>query len=209
VIDRVLCSFIACVFIAGTSACTRSEPPKSVETLPVASAEEASIDAEVGEGAAEGEADGKVTRERLADELEESIEAERRDLRAQCERGDQKACVKAVCFELIQAPTERKYRDCATVQEFKTTDLWVQMSALTASYDNSQSIYVVCMHPKVVEIAGNSHNYFTKFELRTYGRHGSGVHEKDRFFINPVSGPNYASWEEAADSLCSEVRSSE
>jgi hypothetical protein len=221
VIDRVLCSTIVCVFIAGASACARSEPPQSAETPPVASAEEASIDAEVGEEVVEvgeevvegdeemAEGDEEAVRKRLADELEESIEAERRELRAQCERGDQKACVEAVCFELIQAPTERKYRDCATVQEFTTTDLWVQMSALRVSYDNSQSISVVCMHPEVVEIAGNSHNIFTKFELRTHGWHGSGVHEKDRFFINPVRGPNYATWEEAADSLCSQARSSE
>jgi hypothetical protein len=148
VIDRVLCSTIVCVFIAGASACARSEPPQSAETPPVASAEEASIDAEVGEEVVEvgeevvegdeemAEGDEEAVRKRLADELEESIEAERRELRAQCERGDQKACVEAVCFELIQAPTERKYRDCATVQEFTTTDLWVQMSALRVSYDN-------------------------------------------------------------------------
>jgi len=141
--------------------------------------------------------------------MRENLDAALRDLQSRCDRGNSQSCAEIVCGRLMsEGATAERYTACATAKGFKTTRDWAQMSALSPAND-SRLVNVVCLrNPEELEMGGKSFTIFRTLELRA-DDYFSVKHERDRFYDNTNGGPDFATWEEAADAFCSASRPEE
>ena len=142
--------------------------------------------------------------QRQLKQFDERIEARRRDAKARCDNGDQKACSDAVCIRLFtEGPSAERYRDCARSQGFKSTTQWAQFSELRTSNNTRLSIQIVCLtDPEVIKLGGKEVKMFHQFELMANTDRATGFHDRNRFYTNELGGPDFATWQQAADQLC-------
>ena len=143
---------------------------------------------------------------RQVDRAMEQLEAKRRDFDARCSGGDKKACVDATCILVItEGPSAERYRDCSRISGYKFTSLWAQMSDVRVSNGSRTSVEVTCLqHPEVLRLGGKEIRIFSSLRLQAENR-ATGFHDRDRFYTNMLGGPDFATWEEAANTLCDPV----
>jgi hypothetical protein len=146
----------------------------------------------------------EASQKRQVVQFDERLEAKRRDSQARCDNGDQKACSDAVCMRLFtEGPSAERYRDCSRSQGFKTTSQWAQFSEMRTSNHTRLSIQIVCLtDPEVIKLGGEEVKMFHQFELEANADRPTGFHDRNRFYTNPLGGPDFATWQEAADELC-------
>lgn len=136
------------------------------------------------------------------DVMKEALEAARRDLQSKCERGDQEACVEAVCMRLHTDGMEAgRIVDCSRASGFKYNARWAQMSKIH-THDHGDYVEVSCLKsPEVLRLGGRETKIFRQFRISSADR-ATAIHEAHRYFTNLLGGPDFASWEEAADAIC-------
>jgi hypothetical protein len=143
---------------------------------------------------------GDVTRQQ--GDIRERVDAIVREKDAQCRAGDQKACAEAVCARVLRIEKDASdFRGCATVQGFKSTASWAQMSEVREG-DKDRRVQITCLtNPTLVPAAGETLKLWRAITLRANG-FVTASHARDRWFASELSGPDFATWEEAATSAC-------
>lgn len=144
--------------------------------------------------------------ERQLDRGMEQLEAKRRDLDSRCSRGDKEACSDATCMLIYtEGATAELYRDCSRANGFKFNSSWAQMSAVHVLNGSRTIVNVTCLqHPQVLRFGAKEVKVFSTLRLQAENR-PTGFHDRNRFYTNMLGGPDFASWEEAATTLCDPV----
>jgi hypothetical protein len=142
--------------------------------------------------------------ERQVEQFKEQVEARRRDAKARCDGGDKKACSEAICLRLMtDGPSAERYRDCARSQGFQTSARWAQFSELRTSNRTQLSVDIVCLaDPESLKLGGKEVKVFRQFRLQADTGHATAFHDRGRFHVNMLGGPDYATWEEGAEAEC-------
>lgn len=151
------------------------------------------------------DADGRMRQQMR--QVDERIQLKVRDYQARCDGGDQKACKEAICARLMtEGASPGRYRDCSEAGGFRSTPVWAQTSKVSFDGSMSTTVSVVCLvNPKTLTLGGEVINVYNHLRLRK-SNHANAYHEAERWSASLFEGPDYATWEEAADGLCRSVK---
>jgi hypothetical protein len=132
----------------------------------------------------------------------EQLAATYRDRQAQCRQGKLDACHLAACMRVyMEDDAADAIRECAEVRGLKTTAKWAQTTELRGARDLEVSVYCL-RNPETITYSGGTGKVWKLLSLRSVDV-ATARHERGRWY-DAVEGPDFATWEEAADALCSD-----
>ena len=131
-----------------------------------------------------------------------------RDLKARCNNGDKEACKDAICARLhTEGPSPSVYRECSMAEGYASTNVWAQTSKVSFDGSMSTSVSVVCLvNPEKLTLGGNTVTIYHHLRLAK-SNHANAFHERERWSASVYQeGPDFATWEEAADGICKSTK---
>jgi hypothetical protein len=201
---------VKCVDAAGNVTYTdRVCPPNTtsenagIQSSRLADAARAQQSAAGGRASQDADDDRYAEQRAALERVDEMLEAKRRELQSKCRSGDEEACSDVVCMEVMLGgpPEAGEYRACARAKGWQSTGTWAQSSELRTRRDDTD-VHVVCLlNPEELTLGGQDVRIFRQLALRA-NHYPTGPHDRNRFFTNLLGGPDYATWQEAADVLC-------
>jgi uncharacterized protein DUF4124 len=140
---------------------------------------------------------------RQMQEFRDKFQVRLRDLEARCETGDAKSCTELTCTRLYtEGPSPRTYRDCATAEGYASTSVWAQTSKVSFDGSMNTEVSVVCLvNPTVMKLFGEMTTLYHPLTL-SKSTYANAYHERERWSASVLEGPDFATWEEAADAIC-------
>jgi hypothetical protein len=148
--------------------------------------------------------DTSAAMDRQIQQFNDQLAVKMKDLQARCDHGDKKACTRSICGKIVtEGASPSRYRDCSAAGGYASTSTWAQMSAVSSNGSGTTSVSIVCLvNPEVITIGGKSITMYRQLDLQQ-SDHASAFHERDRWSQSWYSkGPDFGSWEEAADQMC-------
>jgi len=127
-----------------------------------------------------------------------AIEARVREMQTECKQGKQKACGQVECAPALKPEARPSdFQHCASVQGFKSTSAWAQMSEFRQrNHDQEDTVSVTCLqNPEVLEVGNNRSLVYKMVKVTRYAF-------QDGYSAYGLGGAKFNTWEQAADAAC-------